>query len=84
MSMMLGGALLQVPSLKALQELVIHEQADRREQQRLSEIPKSCRGCRNFHGKIYGGVMLVCALHPEGVEGDTCPDYEISKQTKSI
>lgn len=36
----------------------------------------ACRGCRNYHGHVYGGNLLVCAIHPSGVEDDTCPDWE--------
>lgn len=36
----------------------------------------ACRGCRNYHGQVYGGNLLVCAMHPSGVEDDTCPDWE--------
>jgi len=37
--------------------------------------PASCRGCRHYHGKHYGGVQLVCAMHPHGVEGEDCADW---------
>lgn len=36
----------------------------------------ACRGCRNYHGQVYGGNLLVCAMHPTGVESDSCPDWE--------
>ncbi|MBD2505323.1 hypothetical protein [Anabaena azotica] len=48
----------------------------RASQQLLKNIPKPCRGCQNYHGVEYGGVMLVCAVHPEGVKGDHCPDHQ--------
>lgn len=35
-----------------------------------------CRGCSNYHGKIYGGNLLVCGMHPYGVDSDSCPDWE--------
>jgi hypothetical protein len=37
-----------------------------------------CVGCRNYHGQMYGGEMLVCAMHPYGVaEGvEECPDKD--------
>lgn len=35
-----------------------------------------CRGCRNYHGQVYGGNLLVCAMHPSGVESESCPDWE--------
>ncbi|NDJ26243.1 hypothetical protein GS682_32705 [Nostoc sp. B(2019)] len=44
--------------------------------ERRKAMPKTCRGCRNFHGVKYEGVMLVCAIHPGGVDGDTCPDFD--------
>lgn len=39
----------------------------------------TCVGCRYYHGQVYNGVMLVCGMHPYGVEGDrdTCPDKEL-------
>ncbi len=37
----------------------------------------ACRGCSNYHGQVYGGNLLVCAMHPTGVESDaSCPDWE--------
>ena len=36
----------------------------------------ACRGCSNYHGHVYGGNLLVCAMHPVGVESDSCPDWE--------
>ncbi|HEY9643828.1 MAG TPA: hypothetical protein V6C57_25285 [Coleofasciculaceae cyanobacterium] len=38
-----------------------------------------CVGCRNYHGQVYNGTMLVCAMHPYGiVDGaDQCPDKEL-------
>jgi hypothetical protein len=37
-----------------------------------------CVGCKNYHGQVYNGQMLVCGMHPFGVnEGiDSCPDKE--------
>ena len=35
----------------------------------------ACIGCQNFHGRTYEGNLLVCAMHPYGVEGDRCPDW---------
>jgi hypothetical protein len=34
-----------------------------------------CVGCSNYHGEAYGGNVLVCAIHPYGVEGNSCPDW---------
>lgn len=38
--------------------------------------PKACQGCIHYHGRVYGGSMLVCAMHPYGVEGDRCSDWQ--------
>ncbi|PSF36032.1 hypothetical protein C7H19_14920 [Aphanothece hegewaldii CCALA 016] len=35
-----------------------------------------CVGCQNYHGRIYGGNLLVCAMHPYGWQDETCPDWE--------
>ncbi len=39
----------------------------------------ACVGCRHYHGQVYSGTMLVCAMHPYGiVDGsEQCPDKEI-------
>ncbi|MGF1486389.1 MAG: hypothetical protein ACFBSE_04675 [Prochloraceae cyanobacterium] len=34
----------------------------------------ACIGCSNYHGRIYGGNLLVCAMHPYGWEDENCPD----------
>ena len=36
----------------------------------------ACRGCKNYHGQVYGGNLLVCGMHPYGVDGESCPDWE--------
>ncbi|MEB3340359.1 hypothetical protein [Okeania sp.] len=36
----------------------------------------ACRGCTHYHGQAYGGNLLVCAMHPYGVEDESCPDWE--------
>lgn len=36
----------------------------------------ACQGCCHYHGHVYSGNILVCAMHPFGVETDTCPDWE--------
>ena len=36
----------------------------------------ACIGCRNYHGQVYGGNLLVCAMHPSGWEDEHCPDWE--------
>lgn len=42
----------------------------------LPQQPKVCRGCQHYHGRVYGGNLLVCGMHPYGVEGDRCADWE--------
>jgi hypothetical protein len=42
----------------------------------MSNIPKSCWNCANLCGKIYGGNLLVCGMHPYGPSGDICDDFE--------
>lgn len=34
--------------------------------------PKYCSGCKYY----YGDRGIVCAVHPTGVESDTCLDFE--------
>ncbi|MBE9178610.1 hypothetical protein IQ268_08565 [Oculatella sp. LEGE 06141] len=41
--------------------------------------PESCQGCCHYHGRVYGGNMLVCGMHPYGAEEDSCPDWEDGK-----
>jgi hypothetical protein len=36
----------------------------------------SCVGCQNYHGRIYGGNLLVCGMHPYGWQNESCPDWE--------
>jgi hypothetical protein len=36
----------------------------------------ACIGCKNYHGQVYGGNLLVCAMHPNGREEENCPDWE--------
>jgi hypothetical protein len=40
--------------------------------------PAVCVGCQHYHGHVYGGQVLVCGMHPYGMEADqdTCPDKE--------
>ena len=45
------------------------------------EIPRPCRICKHYHGQAYGGVELVCAVHPYGYSGDSCPDRQAKKTT---
>ena len=45
----------------------------------LSQHPV-CAGCRHYHGQMYSGNLLVCGMHPYGVDegSDTCPDKELT------
>jgi hypothetical protein len=48
-------------------------------QERLLEkpsIPAACQGCCHYHGQVYGGNLLVCAMHPYGVEEEVCSDWQ--------
>jgi hypothetical protein len=36
----------------------------------------SCIGCRHYHGQVYNGNLLVCAMHPHGWDDENCPDWE--------
>lgn len=38
----------------------------------------ACMGCNNYHGQVYGGNLLVCAMHPQGWDDESCPDWENS------
>ena len=44
-----------------------------------SEKHPACVGCRNYHGQVYSGNLLVCGMHPYGWEGEDCPDWEQEK-----
>ena len=44
------------------------------------EILRLCRICKHHHGQIYGGVELVCAVHPYGYSEDSCPDRQAKKR----
>ena len=35
----------------------------------------ACVDCTNYHGQSYNGNLLVCGMHPNGYEGDSCPDW---------
>ncbi|MEH2289798.1 hypothetical protein [Nostoc sp.] len=41
-----------------------------------SEKNPACIGCSHYHGQVYGGNLLVCAMHPHGCEDENCPDWE--------
>lgn len=44
------------------------------------EIRPDCRICKHHHGGVYGGVELVCAVHPCGYSGNSCPDRQVKKR----
>ena len=35
----------------------------------------ACINCANYHGQVYNGNLLVCAMHPQGYEDSNCPDW---------
>lgn len=37
---------------------------------------QACKGCANWHGVRYGNELLVCAMHPFGVDAEWCKDWE--------
>lgn len=39
-------------------------------------IPATCQGCCHYHGQSYGGHVLVCAMHPYGVDTEQCADWQ--------
>lgn len=38
----------------------------------------ACSGCCHYHGRIYSGNLLVCAMHPYGWDDANCPDWQQS------
>ena len=36
----------------------------------------ACMGCQHYHGQFHGGNLLVCAMHPYGVDEKSCPDWD--------
>ena len=44
----------------------------------------ACIGCRNYHGRVYSGNLLVCAIHPYGWSDDNCPDWETDNRDKQV
>jgi hypothetical protein len=48
---------------------------DRKIKPNPSEYP-ACIGCSNYHGRIYNGNLLICAMHPYGWDDENCPDWE--------
>ena len=43
------------------------------------EVPRLCKTCKHHHGQIYGGVELVCAIHPYGYSGERCRDRQANR-----
>ena len=41
-----------------------------------SESNPACINCANYHGRIYNGNLLVCAMHPYGWDDENCPDWQ--------
>jgi hypothetical protein len=44
--------------------------------------PKVCQGCCFYHGRVYSGNQLICAMHPYGVESDDCADWQTDAAEK--
>lgn len=38
----------------------------------------ACIGCQHYHGRLYGGTVLVCGMHPYGWDDENCPDWQLS------
>lgn len=45
----------------------------------MKSILPDCRICKYYHGQIYGGFELICAVHPYGYSGNSCPNYQEKK-----
>lgn len=41
-----------------------------------NQLHPACVGCKNYHGRVYQGNLLVCAMHPYGWDDTQCPDWE--------
>jgi hypothetical protein len=41
-----------------------------------SQHQPACVGCRHYHGRVYNGNLLVCAMHPTGQQDGQCSDWE--------
>ena len=50
----------------------------------LKSILPDCQICKHYHGRIYAGVELICAVHPHGYSGDSCPDRQTKKRLQSV
>lgn len=44
-----------------------------------AEKHPACIGCHHYHGQVYSGNLLVCAMHPYGWDTEDCPDWENQK-----
>lgn len=44
------------------------------------EEHSACIGCQHYHGRMYSGNLLVCAMHPYGWDDENCPDWEEKEQ----
>lgn len=44
--------------------------------------PTVCIGCANYHGQEYADELLICAIHPYGWDGVSCPDFTESDNNK--
>ncbi|AFY45738.1 hypothetical protein [Nostoc sp. PCC 7107] len=40
--------------------------------------PAVCIGCANYHGQEYAEELLICAVHPYGWDGVSCPDFAVN------
>lgn len=47
-------------------------------------VPTPCSCCRYFHGVSYNGVILNCAIHPQGCFGDQCPDWQSFQESTQL
>ena len=45
----------------------------------LKVILPDCSMCKHYHGRAYGGVELVCVIHPYGYSGDSCRDRQLCR-----
>lgn len=42
----------------------------------------NCEGCRNHHGQVHGGNLLVCGIHPYGWDGEErCPEFVVEHRS---
>jgi hypothetical protein len=60
--------------LQLLSEVILVDDDDDATEKSFQQIPSGCYGCTYLHGQIINGNLLVCGIHPFGL--DDCPDYE--------